>query len=69
MKGGGCNRYLGNAQIDPAFFEVGLPLSTEEGGERDDKAKPNNLLSKSIKSINVSAILSQCKDKANNRTR
>ena len=24
-EGGGCNRYLGNAQIDPAFFEVGLP--------------------------------------------
>ena len=26
MKGGGCNRYLGNAQIDPAFFYLGLPL-------------------------------------------
>ena len=26
MKGGGCNRYLGNAQIDPAFFKLGLPL-------------------------------------------
>ena len=24
--GGGCNRYLGNAQIDPAFFYLGLPL-------------------------------------------
>ena len=28
---GGCNRYLGNAQIDPAFFSVGLPLWTELG--------------------------------------
>ena len=27
-EGGGCNRYLGNAQIDPTFFEVGLPLLT-----------------------------------------
>ena len=26
MKGGGCNRYLGNARIDPASFSVGLPL-------------------------------------------
>ena len=26
VKGGGCNRYLGNAQIDPAFFYLGLPL-------------------------------------------
>ena len=26
MKGGGCNRYLGNARINPAFFSVGLPL-------------------------------------------
>ena len=24
--GGGGNRYLGNAQIDPAFFYLGLPL-------------------------------------------
>ena len=24
-EGGGVYRYLGNAQIDPAFFEVGLP--------------------------------------------
>ena len=26
VKGGRCNRYLGNAQIDPAFFNLGLPL-------------------------------------------
>ena len=25
VKGGGCNRYLGNARIDPASFSVGLP--------------------------------------------
>ena len=25
VKGGGCNRYLGNARIDPATFWVGLP--------------------------------------------
>ena len=24
--GGGCERYLGNARIDPATFSVGLPL-------------------------------------------
>ena len=23
--GGGCDRYLGNARIDPATFSVGLP--------------------------------------------
>ena len=26
VKGGGCDRYLGNAQIDPTFFKLGLPL-------------------------------------------
>ena len=25
-EGGGCDRYLGNAQIDPTFFKLGLPL-------------------------------------------
>ena len=24
-EGGGCDRYLGNARIDPATFSVGLP--------------------------------------------
>ena len=30
VKGGGCNRYLGNAQIDPAFFYLGLPLHSRQ---------------------------------------
>ena len=32
VKGGGCDRYLGNARIDPATFYVGLPwLSSHLG--------------------------------------
>ena len=29
VKGGGCDRYLGNAQIDPTFFKLGLPLQQQ----------------------------------------
>ena len=28
-EGGGCNRHLGNAQIDPTFFKLGLPLQVD----------------------------------------
>ena len=45
-RGGGGNRYLGNAQIDPTFFKLGLPLPThgpsEKGGATADQIRLQN---------------------------